>query len=120
VHRRNPVLAFGCGALEQGFVFYSRVSPPEFQLRAGFSFAALFARPICESGPRNVASRGPHFVQPATRDSMFDAWPRITSLFEPRVRVISERFFNPRNPYCLADMARVFQRYYFYIFSSAF
>jgi hypothetical protein len=66
-----------CGALEQGFVFYSQASPPEFQLRAGFSFAISFARPIFESGPRKVASRGHQFVQPTTRDGMFDAWPRI-------------------------------------------
>jgi hypothetical protein len=31
------------GAPEQGFVFYSQMSPPEFQLRAGFSFATSFA-----------------------------------------------------------------------------
>jgi hypothetical protein len=34
--------------------------------------------------------------------------------------VISERFLGLRNPYCLADLARVFQRYYFSIFLNAF
>jgi hypothetical protein len=54
------------------------------------------------------------------RNSLFDAYPRTTSLFEPRVRVMSERIFSLRNPFCLADLARVFQRYYFSIFLNAF
>jgi hypothetical protein len=60
------------GALEQGFVFYSPASPPEFQLRAGFSFAISlqdrFSKAVHEAW--RAADIGFFIPQ---RDSLFDA-----------------------------------------------
>ena len=65
----NPVVAFPCGALEQGVVFYPQERPPEFQLSGGFSICRMETamRAALREGIRNDAAGQMTF----------------TSLFEP-------------------------------------
>jgi hypothetical protein len=60
------------------------------------------------------------FIQPAARDGLFDAQCASLHCSSRACGRYRGRIFGLRKPYCLADLARVFQRYYFYIFLNAF